>query len=123
MTTTCEIISCRANFKKQFLQRNRRTCNRDFKLQCCKTYVRPITEYASPDWDINNKDVIQKVEGFQRKTARFILNHCDKDSSVSKTKKELNFESAELRRKVKKIKLMHSIASQHTFLSNAIKQT
>ena len=37
--------------------------------------------------------------------------------------KKLNLDSIELRRKVKKLKLMHSIASQKTFLSNAIKPT
>ena len=43
-----KMISCRANLKRQFLQRNLRTCNRYIKLQCYKTYVRPIIEYASP---------------------------------------------------------------------------
>ena len=44
-----KMISCRANLKRQFMQRNLRTCNRDIKLQCYKTYVvRPIVEYASP---------------------------------------------------------------------------
>ena len=116
-----KMISCRANIKRQFLQRNLRTCNRDIKLQCYKTYVRPIIEYASPAWDTNNKNVIQKVESVQRKAARFILNDYNKDSSVSKMIKKLNLDSIELRRKVKKLKLMHSIASQKTFLSNAIK--
>ena len=118
-----KMISCRANLKRQFLQRNLRTCNRDIKLQCYKTYVRPIIEYASPAWDTNNKNVIQKVESVQRKAARFILNDYNKDSSVSKMIKKLNLDSIELRRKVKKLKLMHSIASQKTFLSNAIKPT
>ena len=71
----------------------------------------------------NNKNVIQKVESVQRKAARFILNDCNKDSSVSKMIKKLNLDSIELRRKVKKLKLMDSIASQKTFLSNAIKPT
>ena len=108
MAATCENYQLSCQSQKQFLQRNLRTCNRDFKLQWFKAYVKPITEYASLYWNINNKDV---------------LNHCGKDSGVSKTKKELKFESVELRRKVKNIKLMHSIASQNTFLSNAIKQT
>ena len=60
-----KMISCRANLKRQFLQKNLRTCNRDIKLQCYKTYVRPIIEYASPVWDTNNKNVIQKVENVQ----------------------------------------------------------
>ena len=42
-----KMISCHANLKRQFWQRNLRTCNRDIKLQSYKTYVRPI-EYASP---------------------------------------------------------------------------
>ena len=103
------------------MQRNLKICNRGINLQCYKTYVRPIIEYASPVWDTNNKNVIQKVESVQRKAARFILNDYNKDSSVSKMIKKLNLDSIELRRKVKKLKLMHSIASQKTFLSNAIK--
>ena len=118
-----KMISCRANLKRQFLQRNLRTCNRDIKLQCYKTYVRPIIEYASPAWDTNNKNVIQKVESVQRKAARFILNDYNKDSSVSKMIKKLNLDSIELRRKGKKLKLLPSIASQKTLLSNAIKST
>ena len=105
------------------MQRNVRRCNRDIKLQCYKTYVRPIIEYASPAWDTNNKNVIQKVESVQRKAARFILNDYNKDSSVSKMIKKLNLDSIELRPKIKKLKLMHSIAWQKTFLSNAIKPT
>ena len=117
-----KMISCCASLKRQFLQRNLSTCNRDIKLQCYKTYVRsPIIEYASPVWDTNNKNVMKKVESVQRKSARFILNDYNKDSSVLKMIKKLNLVSIELRRKVKKLKLMHSIASQKTFLSNAIK--
>ena len=69
--------------------------------------VRPIIEYASPVWDTNNKNAIQKNESVYRKAVRFILNDYNKDSSVSKM--------------MKKLKLTHSITSQKTFLSNAIK--
>ena len=117
------MISCRANLKRQLLQINLRTCNRDIKLQCCKTYVKPITEYASPAWGTNNKNVIQKVENVQRKAARFVLNGYDKDSRVSKMIKKLNVYSFELRRVVKILKVMHSTISQKTFLLNAIKPT
>ena len=98
-----KMISCRDNLKRQFLQRNLWTCNRDIKLQCYKAYVRPIIEYASPAWDTNNKNVIQKVESVQRKAARFIFNDYNKDSSVLKMMKKLNLHSIELRRTVKKI--------------------
>ena len=54
----------------------------------------------------------QKVESVQRKAVTFILNDYDRDTSVSKMKKKLNLDSIELRRKVKQIKLTHSIAPQ-----------
>ena len=55
--------------------------------------------------------------------ARFIMNKYDSDCSVSKMIKELNLDSLELRRKVKKLKIMHSIKSEKTFLSNVTKPT
>ena len=76
----------------------------------------PITEYETPAWDTNNKNVILKVESVQRKAARFFFNSYDRDSSVSKLIKKLNLDSIELRSKVKKLKLMLSIASQKNFL-------
>ena len=116
-----KMISCCASLKRQFLQILEYVIEiLNFKLQ---DYVRPIVEYASQVWDTNNKNVIQKVESVQRKAARFILNDYNKDSSVSKMIKKLNLDSIELRCKIKKVKLMHSIASQKTFLSNAIKPT
>ena len=85
-----KMISCGANLNMTFLQANHRTCNRDIKFQCWKTYVVAIIEYPSPSWDANNKNIIQK---FQRKAARFILNVYDKKSSVSIIIKELNLDS------------------------------
>ena len=111
-----KMISCCANLKRQFQERNLKTCSRDIKLKCYKTYVRPIIEYTSPVWDTNNKNVTQKVESVQRKASRFILNDYNKDSSVSKMIKKLNFDSIELRCKVEKLKLMYSIASQKKFI-------
>ena len=48
MAIMAKMISCGANLKTQFLQRNLRKCNREIKLQCYKTYIRPIIQYASP---------------------------------------------------------------------------
>ena len=98
-----KVISCCANLKTHFLQKNLRTCNRDIKLQCYKTYVRPIIEYASLVWDTSNKNVIQKVEIVQRKAARFIFNDYNKDSNLLKMMKKLNLDSIELRCTVKKL--------------------
>ena len=116
-----KMITCHANLKRQFLQILEHVIEiLNFKLQ---DYIRPIIEYTSPVWDTNNKNFIQKNESVQRKAARLILNDCNKDSSVSKMIKKLNLDSIELRCKIKKIKLVHSIASQKMFLSNTIKPT
>ena len=44
-------ITCKANHCRHFLQRNVVTCNRETRLHCYKTFVRPIVEYASSVWD------------------------------------------------------------------------
>ena len=50
------------------MQRNLRTCNRDIKLQCYKTYVvRPIVEYASPARDTSNKMSCKRLKVFKEK--------------------------------------------------------
>ena len=39
-----------------FLQRNLQQCDRQTKIQCYKTFVRPFVEYSSSVWDpVNNK--------------------------------------------------------------------
>mgnify|MGYP001796102237 CR=1 FL=1 len=114
-------ISNRANYKRQFLQRNLRSCKRETKLQCYKTYVRPVLEYASPVWDTNNKKVIENIESVQRKAIRFIMNDYKQDSSVTKMMKQLNIDPLDIRRKVKKLKLLRSILSQKVFLPNYVK--
>ena len=57
--------------------------------------IRPIIECASPIWDTNNKNVIQKAEIVQRNASRFILYDYNKDSSESKMIKKLNLDSTE----------------------------
>ena len=66
------MISNRANHKRQFLQRNLRTSNRETKLQCYNAYARPILEYASPAWNTKNKNDVEK------KAARFKMSGFDR---------------------------------------------
>lgn len=71
---------------------------------------------ASPACDTKNN--VEKVESVQRKAARFIMNDFNRSSSVTNMVKELNLDFVELRRKVKKVKLLHSILIQMIFLSS-----
>ena len=45
----------------------------DVFLPCDKAIVRPQLEYASPVWDPHTKDDIHKIEGVQRRAARWVL--------------------------------------------------
>ena len=44
-------ICGKANQTRQFWQRNLVACKPETKLQCYKTFVRPIVEYSSSVWD------------------------------------------------------------------------
>ena len=44
-------ICGKANQTRQFLQRNLVACKPETKLQCYKTFIRPIVEYSSSVWD------------------------------------------------------------------------
>ena len=93
------MISKCTNYKKQFPQGNR-IFNRETKLQCYKTYVRPFLECTSSACYTNNKSFVEKIESVQTKAAIFIMNVCDRGSSVTNMINELNLDSIELRQNV-----------------------
>jgi len=99
----------KANQTRCFLQRNLRTCHPDVKLQCYKTYVRPILEYASIIWDPHTNTNIDKLEMAQRKAARFITNDWKYTSSPTTMLQNLNLKSLQQRRNENKVKYMHKI--------------
>ena len=44
-------ICGKANETRQLLQRNLVACKPETKLQCCKTFIRPIVKCSSSVWD------------------------------------------------------------------------
>ena len=115
-----KMISCRANLKRQFCKEILEHVIDIFNFNVTRPMLDLLLNTHLQFGIPTIKNVIQKVGSVQRKAARFSLNDYNKDSSVSKMINKLNLDSTELRRKVKKLKLMHSIALQKTFLSNAI---
>ena len=97
----------KANQTRCFLQRNLRTCHQDVKLQCYKTYVRPILEYGSIVWDPYLTKNINKLEMVQRKSARFITHDWKYNSSPTTMLENLELKSLQQRRMENKVKLMH----------------
>ena len=120
-------ITKKANQTRAFLQRNLRTCSREVKVQCYKTYVRPIIEYASPAWDPvgeGNKALREKLDMVQRKAARFVFGDWRYTSSPSSMIVELDLQSLQARRTEARLKFMHKylyggIDIQESFVTRA----
>ena len=56
-------ICGKANETRQLLQRNLVACKPETKLQCCKTFIRPIVEYSSSVWDpVSNNQLTTQIE-------------------------------------------------------------
>ena len=110
-------ITTKANQTRQFLQRSLATCAPDVKLQCYKTFVRPIVEYSSTVWDpVGNKMLQNKLESVQKKSVRWICNNWDNRCSSSAMEKKLNLPSLSERREKSRLKMFHNIYHGHKFL-------
>ena len=111
-----EAISKKANSTRAFLQRNLRGCPAATKDQCYKSFVRPILEYASTTWDPcgngggSNR---QRLEGVQRRCARFVTGDWRRTSSVSAMMAQLNWASLAERRAHAKVHMMYNIFHGH----------
>ena len=92
-------ITSKANHCRHFLQRNLVTYNRETKLQCYKTFVRPIVEYASSVWDpVGSKQLQYQLEQVQKKATRWIESNWDYKSSASNMVQNLGLNSLAVRR-------------------------
>ena len=76
-------ITKKANSVRAFLQRTLSNCPRPVKEQACKTYVRPILEYASTVWDPHTKELTSQLEMVQRRAARFVTADYRRRHSVT----------------------------------------
>ena len=54
-----------------FLRRNLKIGSTSIKQTACKSFVRPIFEYASTVWDPYTQDAIDKIEAIQIRAAGF----------------------------------------------------
>ena len=78
-----DTVTKKANNTTVFLHRNPSSCPQHIKETCYKTFVRPQLEYAATDWDPHTDINIAKLEGVQRRAARFVTNDYNYTSSVT----------------------------------------
>ena len=94
-----EDITSKAYKNLHFVMRNLRRSGKGVRERAYKSLVRPIVEYATSVWDPHETGLQKKLEGVQRKAARYVNRKYGKDESVSKMLDELGWESLSSRRR------------------------
>ena len=107
--THVDITCKKANSTRALLQRNFSHCSRKIKEATCKTYVRPIAEYAAVAWDPNTQRNIRKIEQIQRSSARYVTNTYDRRSSITALLSELQWPSLQERRRQSRLAMLFRI--------------
>ena len=92
-----------------FIRRNLRHSNKNFKEQAYISLVRSILDYASIVWDPYLQKDIDKLEGVQRRAARFVCNNYKSKSSVTEMLKELKWQPLKDRRRDQRLVFFHKI--------------
>ena len=109
------IITNKANSTLGFLRRNLRKCPAETKKLAYNTYVRPILEYGSTVWDPLTKDLTNKIEMVQRRSARFVKADYNQRHSVTKMLQDLKWRTLCDRRAHSKVIMLYRIV--HGFIT------
>ena len=111
VTSMVHTVTKKANNTTAFLRRNLSNCPQHIKDTCYKTFVRPQLEYAATVWDPHTDINIAKLEGAQRRAARFVRNDYNYTSSVTEMMRALEWESLQQRRHQAKSVMMYRIVN------------
>ena len=123
-TKHIQIITSKANGKLAFLRRNLKGCPEKLKEIAYFSLVRSTLEYSSTVWSPHQQFNIKKLEGVQRRAARFVNNSYFNRESVTKMLTKLEWQSLLARRADARLILMYKIinglaAVPHQFLAPA----
>ena len=96
-------IAKKANAVKSFLHRNISSCPTRIKLNCYKSLVRPILEYAAVVWAPHTLSARTSIEKIQRYATRFISGNYSRYSSVTEMLQSLSLPTLSQRRDITKV--------------------
>ena len=102
-----------------FFQRNFIQCQRDLKVKCYLTCIRPIIEYVATVWSPHTQCNIHSIEMIQRKAARFVFNDFARLSSVSTMLELLGWDSLEKRRDQLTLMILFKIINHHVVITHS----
>ena len=105
-------IAKKANAVKGFLHRNISSCPTRIKLNCYKSLVRPILEYAAVVWAPHTLSAITSIEKIQRYATRFICGDYSRYSSVTEMLQSLSLPTLSQHRDIAKVIFLYKILHQ-----------
>ena len=108
-TTHINKICNRANSILGFIRRNLKHSDRNFKETAYVSLVRSVLDYASIVWDPYLKKDIDKIEGIQRRAARFVMNDYSRRSSVTEMMRQLKWTPLAERRRTQRLTFFFKI--------------
>ena len=81
------------------------SCSTQIKEMAYKShwYVQSIMDYCSPVWDPHTKNLTNQLEAIQNRAARFVSGIYGRDSSITKIKQDLKWETLQQRRTVDRL--------------------
>ena len=92
-----------------FVRRNLKSKNTSLREKAYKAIVRPQLEYAAPVWDPHTKEDIKRIEGVQRRAARWFLGDYSPYTSVTDMIGKLGWRALEQRRSDSRLVLFYKI--------------
>ena len=69
--------------------------------------VRPLLEYSNTVWDPNQKELINKTEMIQKRSARFTTNTYNRTTSITALIKDLEWDTLQNRRTANRLTVLH----------------
>ncbi|XP_072042916.1 uncharacterized protein [Amphiura filiformis] len=103
----------KANRTLGFIKRNLYSCSKEIKNLAYKSLVRPRLEYCGSVWDPHTKELTQKIEAVQNRSARFVCSDYERLSSVTSMKESLDWDLLETRRKATRVTIFHQSLTGH----------
>ena len=102
------------------LHRNLKNCPRNLKDLAYKSILRLKLEYASSVWDPYTAENINKLEGVQRRSARFVCNKYSRKESVTSMLDDLEGPPLQQRRAESRLALFHCIVNGTVDIDSAV---
>ena len=112
-------VCSRASSILGFIKRNLRHSSKNFKEQAYISLVRSILDYASSVWDPHLQKDIDRLEGVQRRGARFVCNDYGRRSSVTTMMRDLGWKPLRDRRRDQRLSLFHKIVNDLVAIPSA----